>query len=585
MIKLNFFIAILFALATPCTIQAGYITLPKNAEGWTQFTPSTDTVIVYIAPDGDDGTCTGYLASDEEIGPDPFDPVGAIIPCATLAGAKIHTTAGDPDWILYERGGEYPGGIYPRSGRSETEPAVIGAYGSSGDTPLILAGSGEGVVASLTSTSNPNSTGYFVLSGLDFYADTRDPDSATFVDYDGSTGLKLNTYGEGNSITSVLIEGCKFRFFVMNAVTAANGGTISFVSLRRNTIENSYRETTAAHSQGIFADHVDGFFLEENFMRHNGWMHTSAEGGVGVATVYNHNTYFAGVKNCTLLNNTFMDGSNMNNKFTSPYGDSVNITIQGNLYVGGDIGIGIGTNYLAIPGRFQNITIKNNVMTNLGRINANGQGIAWGIDVSGWTDGSVTGNLLMNQLGELTPSGTHGVVVWSDALGVVVSYNIFYNFEDTASDVFMGGSATSQYSLTNNIISMPSGARKMMTSSVEATTSGSNTFYSADGSNDGFYVDGSEYSFTAAMALLGDTTSKFEQPVFSDSSRTIETYMESISETNTIEAFIEACRGQDRYNWDERYTADAVNTYLRAGFFTSHTPRRVLRGFRWPLTQ
>lgn len=55
--------------------------------------------------------------------------------------------------------------------------------------------------------------------------------------------------------------------------------------------------------------------------------------------------------------------------------------------------------------------------------------------------------------------------------------------------------------------------------------------------------------------------------------------MTSTGETATIDAFIAKARAQDRYNgWDPRFTADAVNDYIRAGFGMGQ--RRAFRNVR-----
>jgi hypothetical protein len=42
--------------------------------------------------------------------------------------------------------------------------------------------------------------------------------------------------------------------------------------------------------------------------------------------------------------------------------------------------------------------------------------------------------------------------------------------------------------------------------------------------------------------------------------------MASIGETATLEAFYAKCRAMDRYKWDERFTADAINKWIKGGF-------------------
>ena len=67
------------------------------------------------------------------------------------------------------------------------------------------------------------------------------------------------------------------------------------------------------------------------------------------------------------------------------------------------------------------------------------------------------------------------------------------------------------------------------------------------------------------QAVTGDN-SVSEVVSFPDSSRSIETYMVAIGQGETVEAFIEKCRIQDRFNWDKRFTAQAVNNWIKQGF-------------------
>ena len=45
--------------------------------------------------------------------------------------------------------------------------------------------------------------------------------------------------------------------------------------------------------------------------------------------------------------------------------------------------------------------------------------------------------------------------------------------------------------------------------------------------------------------------------------------MTSIGKTSTYDAFIATASNQNRLNWDSRFTADAVNDYIKEGFAMS----------------
>ena len=47
---------------------------------------------------------------------------------------------------------------------------------------------------------------------------------------------------------------------------------------------------------------------------------------------------------------------------------------------------------------------------------------------------------------------------------------------------------------------------------------------------------------------------------------TIESYVESLGKSPSLEGFIEEAKKQSKFNWRPAYTAAAVNNYIRAGF-------------------
>ena len=104
-----------------------------------------------------------------------------------------------------------------------------------------------------------------------------------------------------------------------------------------------------------------------------------------------------------------------------------------------------------------------------------------------------------------------------------------------------------------------------------------NIYYSDKDDGQQFKLVGVNKTFAEWKAIAGDT-STFEQASFSDASRDIAGYMYSIGETATESEFIAKARAQDRYDWDPRYTADAVNDYIRAGFGMGQ--RRLFRNVR-----
>lgn len=73
--------------------------------GWTQFTASSDTRIIYVSDtDGDDATAEFYTSTSPEVGTDPFLPSGTVKAYKTISAAKNGLRNGFPDWILLKKG-------------------------------------------------------------------------------------------------------------------------------------------------------------------------------------------------------------------------------------------------------------------------------------------------------------------------------------------------------------------------------------------------------------------------------------------------------------------------------------------------
>lgn len=73
----------------------------------------------------------------------------------------------------------------------------------------------------------------------------------------------------------------------------------------------------------------------------------------------------------------------------------------------------------------------------------------------------------------------------------------------------------------------------------------------------------------ASWAQYTNDTSRFANPGFVDPDRGVETYMASLGQTPTYDAFVSKILAQSRFNWDNDYTAYTVNQYIRDGFATA----------------
>lgn len=558
-------------LLTPTTtLLANQLDLPKDINGWTIFTPSNDTRIMYVSNSGDDATGTIYTKNSTEVGSDPFKP-GAVKPFATYAAAYANARVAYPDWILIKRGETFTEAIYSsiRDGRSATEPFLIASYGTAGLSPILKTGSTTGLRFF-------GSKEWVAVSGIEFYAHTRDPDSADYINGDGATGLYIYATAADEKVQGILIEGCRFRFYANNGLITGNNDVVDGVTLYRNVMLDSYWD--AAHSQGLFLSHAEHIILKENIFDHNGWYSQADSGGIGEATIFNHNTYISEANNIEMDSNIFTRPSSVGNKFRSDIElGMINITVNNNLYVDTEMAFGFNGEGTADI-RFQNITATNNVITNLGRSQPTNRTLGWGIEFNSIDIGAINNNYIINQpLDAIT--GVIGILLDRRLTNIDVSNNVLYGlrFSNSFQLKENGAYTVSDIAITNNKIQIPQDSGYSMTTEFNpigmATFSG-NTYYSDKTAGTRYRITGVDKTLAEWQAATGDD-STFEAYAFPNPLQSIETYQQSISKPATIDAFIESCRLQDRYNWDVRYTASAVNTWIRSGFRDPSAPIQI----------
>lgn len=333
--------------------------------------------------------------------------------------------------------------------------------------------------------------------------------------------------------------------------------------LRRCSFTDNYPKT--AHAMGFIADNVDGLILEENIFDKGGWYSQAGSGGIGQATMFNHNLYVGRLKNSVLRNNIFMRPSSMNNKFTSDYGEAstVNLTVSNNLYVDGEIAIDMGGNDFG-PYRFNDILIEGNVITNMNMTRPTNRDIAYGIQISDWDGGIVRNNYILHS----DTSGTYAFLPGYTSRNVTIANNVVYDLKKVNA-VFQTGSTTSTaMTFSGNMIQqigLIGNIMKMDSDPVGNWTFSGNKYHSDLTDGQRYRINGVNKTLVQWQTATGDT-SIFEQVSFPDPTRSIETYMNAIGETPLLDAFYAKCREQNRYHWDTRFTADSVNAWIKAGF-------------------
>ncbi len=91
------YLTVFLLLLLPSTITAQ--NLPLEAQGWTVFTPSTDTRIIYVSSsDGNDASAETYTSAQIN---DPFNPPASIKTYKTVAEVRKQLRDNYPDWKYY----------------------------------------------------------------------------------------------------------------------------------------------------------------------------------------------------------------------------------------------------------------------------------------------------------------------------------------------------------------------------------------------------------------------------------------------------------------------------------------------------
>lgn len=566
MILIIRYIVFCLAVFLPAIVLASALSLPRNESGWTIFTPSSDSRIMYVAADGNDGTGVVYTNANHPDWSNPQNPSGAINAFATYSAAFANARDGYPDWILFKRGDTF---VEDRAsnntigGRNISEPSLIGAYGSSGLSPLLKVGDTYGIDIRPGSGDN-NTRRYMAVQGIRFYAHTRNPDDPGYIGNDGEDGIKVY----GHYISNILIEGCAFMYFANNTIQGVAGyDRVKDIDIRRTLFLHSYN--SVSHAQGLYGHLVDNVLIEECVFDHNGWLIQSYDGteADGQAVIFNHNTYFSAHENFIFRNNISARPSSIHNKHSGEYDDAVNSIHDNNLYIDGEIGLDYAGNHadeeiITADG----LEYRNNVLYKIGLSNSTDRGISWGLSLTGIgnTGGNVYNNIILNNG---LPNGFYllGFYLPFDSTDLNIYDNIIYGHTENGNLFTHYGAVGDNVNIYNNYFRSFAGASGNYVYTKVTGLTGyaftNNTYY---GESD-FNIDGSDYSESYWQTNI-EPTASFEQITYTDDTRTVESYLISIGETGTLNNFYDLIRAQDRYSWDGRLMADPINDYIRTGF-------------------
>ncbi len=494
--------------------------------GWTEFVASPDTRMIYV---------DNILGNDNNSG---FSPTQAK---ATIQAGYNLLRNGYPDWVLLKRGCTFNEQIeWLKSGRSNTERMLMGAYGDESiDRPIIIPPS----YAAVFSFRNYIGFRNVIFTSLDI----KNPN---YVPAPGSSLVGLSLLGP---FFNLLIEDVR--------TTGMSGGIVLFnpagipgdnVVLRRCQILNAFSAPNIAHSNGMFASHQRNFVVEDCLFDHNGWK----EGDPSTQTIFNHNIYFhdSGSVYPLILRNSILARASSHGAQMRSGGIADN-----NLFYQNPLGILIGTGQgvnAPVP-----TTISNNVINDSRDINGAARGN--GIDFVGGTNHLIINNIFKDRV---TGSQLLAAISFQGGLFPVrnasLQKNIMWNWNSTS---FYFNGTLSNFSFKNNYVNESRSILITDGTSFPSVNHRTSLYWSTNPTpfkwSNGFLTP------TQFFTTVNDTGSAFTPSVFPDPTRNLDSYYNTIFNTNTgAIGFLNAARENRRGRWDSRLTASAANDWIRAGF-------------------
>jgi hypothetical protein len=524
--------------------------------GWTPIELAPGAIEIFVSSsDGNDAN-SGRSAAE---------------PKRTLSAAIALLRDGQPDHLRLKRGDVWvneqlteAGRSWWKSGRSATEPMVVWSYGTASERPLIKSGEKPFGLHLQNSDTGVNHV-WFV--GVHFQANRRIP-GPEYVQ-DPPTGLQSEGFRWWGKGSDVLLEDCKFEAFAGNlGVIGQDSGAnmIRNVRVRRCVSVDAYAGYTG-HSQGMYAESVDGLLVEECVFDHNGWSSWDPE---RPGTMFNHNAYINNsVVNAVFRNNIFARGSATGLMVRGRGTDAFN-----NLVLRNPIGISFAYSRVEWPADCVSGVIRYNVVLDSYDIAhasdsplPRGFGLQWQ-----FTRGSrIHNNIFAHD--RHSRGGLAALSTDRPNEDLVVEDNIVYKWTG-AGNLRGCGFLVGNDAFPASVVVRRNTFAQMQGGTVAATyrlmapggVFDANRYFSTSPNNEWFTIqdEGVEPAVWAQRA--NEPNLVLTQPNFPDPERTVETYMASLNRPGTLEAFLAEARQQSRTNWREDFTAGAVNRYIRQGF-------------------
>jgi len=492
-----------------------HLSVTKDAAGFTVVGMQNGSRAIYVSALGKD-TNTGLSSS---------------APVKSISKGIALLRSGTGDQLLFKRGETFNGafGIWGKSGRSASEPIVIGTYGS-GSRPVINTGTTNGLTI-----GTKNTIANVTIQGIKLVSD-----GVSVADGISIAGVANNIFIEDVEITK----------YVNNIVLQKFFGPVTNITVRRSVITDSYSRG-GRNSQGLFAEAVNGLTLEENVFDRNGW-------GYGrTATIYNHNAYVRSTSTGLVARGNIFSNASSHGLQARAGG-----IVENNLFIDNptSLSFGLVNGSPVTPGGVTG-RVANNVFMGTRNIGTNIRGVAMEIGNIKRGGTYITGNVMAHgvattKLPAIQLAVGSGNDNYSTAVGIndlTVSNNVVYKWSVGFWSVYgmapgTGPKALNNLNVTNNHFQDIATYNAIIKGSPYGNYAGN--YYTTLVTN-------------KAVSNAGGTKAKV---TYADPSRTPGKLVGGTNQT-----FVSLARTLGKSSWNTKYLAKTAVDYVKAGFVTLKT--------------
>jgi hypothetical protein len=505
--------------------------------GWTKLEPSPESRRVHVSSSSGD---------------DFKDGLSERTPKRTLAAAIALLRHGEPDWLLLKRGDTWTEslGHWKRSGRSAEAPMVITSYGESGARPKLLTGVENGLMT-LYAGDSPASIDHLAIVGLHMHAHTY---------VGGATPSAVSWLIASRGLT---IEDCFFEGYEVNIRIGAFDGRKRNVRIRRNVLVDAFA-TSGTVGHGMYVDDCDHLVIEQNVFDRNGWNPAVPE---AKPSLYRHGIYLQG--GSIGSTNVLVRGNILANSASHGIQMRAGGVALDNLFLRNSIALQLGGGDEPHPGGVLAIAHRNVVLGGKDIDAENPRG--WGVLAENVGAATLSENFIVQRSegGFAVPLSLAGDALGVGVRNVWVRDNVIHGWGGSihfSGDAAQFGPLWLERNRFHNALTDEALIQHRDRASLATVSSRDNRFFSRAPAGQWFGAGGQTHSFEQWARLVGDSGSSAAEWADASAARTIASYQKHLGETATLDAFLQGARSQSRQDWKARYTAEAVNEFIRGGF-------------------